>query len=212
VGKAHGHGNNAVYFDDGDGGDTVFGNVFFRCGEPGITRMGAIFSHGGHGNLAENNVFIECKRALGSSPWNDNRWQEWLEGPLWQTRLLKDVNITQPPYTTHYPELAGYMESYKQPRFNRAVRNVVVMCAEVSSGNWQVQNGYVTSTDPGFVDINKGQFALKPDSVVFREVPGFQIIPFDRIGLYKDALRPVLPVENWDYPPPQQLPPLPKRQ
>jgi len=28
------------------------------------------------------------------------------------------------------------------------------------------------------------------------------------MGLYKDELRPVLPVEKWAYPPPQQLPPL----
>ncbi|MCK5804714.1 MAG: right-handed parallel beta-helix repeat-containing protein, partial [Lentisphaeria bacterium] len=31
IGSPMGHGNAAVYFDDGDGGDFVIGNVFFRC-------------------------------------------------------------------------------------------------------------------------------------------------------------------------------------
>lgn len=35
IGSPMGHGNAAVYFDDGDGGDSVIGNVFLRCGDPG---------------------------------------------------------------------------------------------------------------------------------------------------------------------------------
>ena len=33
----------------------------------GRGSFGTVFSHGGHGILAENNIFIECKRALGSA-------------------------------------------------------------------------------------------------------------------------------------------------
>ena len=72
IGSPMGHGTAAVYFDDGDGGDTVFGNVFFRCGHPGRGSFGTVFSHGGHDNVAENNIFIECKRALGSAPGTTN--------------------------------------------------------------------------------------------------------------------------------------------
>jgi hypothetical protein len=68
IGRPMGHGTAAVYFDDGDGGDTVFGNVFLRCGDPGRGSFGTIFSHGGHDNRAENNIFIACKRAIGSTP------------------------------------------------------------------------------------------------------------------------------------------------
>ena len=64
IGSPMGHGTAAVYFDDGDGGDTVFGNIFVRCGYPGKGSFGTVFSHGGHDNIAENNLFIDCQRAL----------------------------------------------------------------------------------------------------------------------------------------------------
>ena len=110
IGSPMGHGNAAVYFDDGDGGDTVFGNVFVRCGEPGKGSFGTVFSHGGHDNRAENNIFVDCKRALGSAPWDDARWRDALKGGqdcFFIEKLRQEVDITKPPYTTHYPELVG---------------------------------------------------------------------------------------------------------
>ncbi len=205
IGSPMGHGNAAVYFDDGDGGDIVFGNVFFRCGEPGKGSFGTVFSHGGHDILAENNIFIECKRALGSAPWNDKRWKAAIDGGLdcfWQERLLKEVDITKPPYTTHYPALVGFMNPQPgQPRVSRAVRNVLVMCADVKSGNWQVgpEDNWVTDRDPGFVNPAQGDFRLKKDSEVFAKLPGFQPILIEKMGLVQNALRPVVPKENWPY-------------
>lgn len=56
--------------------------------------------------------------------------------------------------------------------------------------------------DLGFVDVpkiekktkrryawKKGDFNLKPDALLFREMPQFQPIPWDKIGLYKDEWR-----------------------
>ncbi|MEW6357595.1 MAG: right-handed parallel beta-helix repeat-containing protein [Planctomycetota bacterium] len=217
IGSPMGHGNAAVYFDDGDGGDTVFGNVFFRCGEPGRGSFGTVFSHGGHDNLAENNIFIECKRPLGSAPWNDKRWKQAVGGGMncfWADKLLKEVDITKPPYTTRYPQLVGFMDPQPaEKRINRAVRNAIVMCADVSSGNWQVnpEENWITDRDPGFVNAAKGDFRLRPDSEVFKRLPGFQPIPFEKMGLYADELRPAPPVEAWTYEPPKPLPPLPKK-
>ena len=199
IGSPMGHGNAAVYFDDGDGGDVVFGNVFLRCGEPGKGSFGTVFSHGGHDNVAENNIFIACKRALGSAPWGDARWKRAIDGGedcFWQEKLLKEVDITKPPYTTRYPELVGFMDPKPgQVRVNRAVRNVFVRCAEVSGGNWQVQpeENWITADDPGFVDIARENFQLRDDSEVFAKLPGFQAIPFGKIGLVRSALRPVTP-------------------
>ena len=183
-----GHGTAAVYFDDGDGGDTVFGNVFFRCGYPGRGSFGTVFSHGGHDNPAENNIFIECQRALGSAPWDDARWKDAVDGGQgceWQTRLLKEVDITKPPYTTRYPDLVGFMNPQPgQPRVNRAKNNVLVRCEQVSSGNWTFAPDEIWATDgdPGFVDAAQENFLLRPDAEVFQRLPGFQPIPFDQIG------------------------------
>lgn len=50
------HGSCAIYFDDGDGGQTVHGNVFYQASGG---RFGAVFNHGGHDNMVGNNIFIE---------------------------------------------------------------------------------------------------------------------------------------------------------
>jgi hypothetical protein len=189
IGSPMGHGTAAVYFDDGDGGDLVFGNIFYRCGHPGRGSFGTVFSHGGHDLRAENNVFIECKRALGSAPWGDPLWKETIQGGHdchWDKLLRQEVDITRPPYTTRYPELAGFMDPKPgQTRVNRARNNVLFRCTEPSSGNWKfaTEDVWLTDTDPGFVNAAKGDFRLRPDAETFRRLPGFQPIPFEKIGL-----------------------------
>src|ERR1035441_4698273 len=82
-----------------------------RGGEPGRGSFGTVFSHGGHDIRAENNIFVDCKRALGSAPWDEARWRDALKGGqecFFPEKLLKEVDITKPPYLTHYPELVNY--------------------------------------------------------------------------------------------------------
>ena len=78
-----------------------------RGGEPGFGGFGTVFSHGGHSNLVQNCVFVECRRPLGSSPWNQARWVDFLKSPLIQTHLLEEVSVTGLVWRTHYPALAG---------------------------------------------------------------------------------------------------------
>ena len=195
IGSPMGHGTAAVYFDDGDGGDTVFGNIFVRCGYPGKGSFGTVFSHGGHDNTAENNIFIDCQRALGSAPWGDQRWKETIDGGhgcYWQKLLRQDVDITRPPYTTRYPALVGFMDPQPgQPRINRAKNNVLVRCEQASSGNWTFNpdETWVTDQDPGFINAAKGDYRLRPEAEVFKHLPGFTRIPAEKIGVYQNPLR-----------------------
>jgi hypothetical protein len=196
IGSPMGHGNAAVYFDDGDGGDTGFGNVFVRCGDPGRGSFGTVFSHGGHDNRAENNIFVDCKRALGSAPWDDARWRDALRGGqdcFFVEKLQQEVDITRPPYTTRYPELVGYLDPPADvPRVNQAQKNVMVRCGEVSGGNWRAESwaNWSTDQDPGFVDAIGGDYRLRPDSAVFRRLPGFRVIPFEKMGLHRNGRAP----------------------
>ena len=191
IGSPMGHGNAAVYFDDGDGGDLVVGNVFVRCGDPGRGAFGTVFSHGGHDNRAESNLFVDCKRALGSAPWDEARWRDALKGGqecYFPDKLLKEVDITKSPYLTHYPELANYMDPPTGvPRVNRARLNVFVRCNQVSSGNWQLEPGpnWSTDQDPGFVAMDKGNYRLRRGAEVFKQLKGFAPIPFGEIGLQR---------------------------
>jgi hypothetical protein len=201
IGKPMGHGNAAIYFDDGDGGDIIFGNIFLRCGDPGHGSFGTVFSHGGHDHRADNNIFINCKRAFGSAPWPDAMWKDAINGGqdcFFREKLLKEVDITKSPFTTRYPELIGFMDA--QPaakRVNHAARNVFVQCAEVKSGNWQVdpQQNWSTDHDPGFINAAKGDFRLAPSAEAFSKLPAFKPIPFEKIGLQKTQFRQTLPQE-----------------
>ena len=53
----------------------------------------------------------------------------------------------------------------------------------------QNEQNFVTKEDPGFVDMKQENFLLKPDSKVFTIIPGFEPIPFNKMGLYKDSYR-----------------------
>jgi hypothetical protein len=186
IGSTRRHGSCAVYFDDGAGGQTVFGNIFYQAAGG---SFGAVFSHGGHDNTVRNCMFIECPLALGSAPWNDKLWKEWLDGSLWQQALLKEVDITQPLFLTRYPELNGFMDSAGQPRHNHAIANVIVKCPKLKTGNWEVTDSLVSDSDPGFVDASRLDFRLRDDSAVFTKVPGFEKIPFEQIGLQRSVGR-----------------------
>lgn len=186
IGSTRAHGSCAVYFDDGSGGQMVFGNVFYRAAGG---NFGAVFSHGGHDNIANNNIFVECSLAFGHAPWNDKMWKEWLTGETWQNHLLREVDITRPPYTERYPDLKGFLDYNGEPRMNHASSNVVVECRALATGKWETKDSFITDTDPGFVDAKAMNFRLRDDSIVFQKLPGFQPIPFERIGLVHDALR-----------------------
>ena len=49
------------------------------------------------------------------------------------------------------------------------------------------------NSDPGFVDMEHLDFRLRPDSHLLRDLPGFQQIPVEKIGLYVDEYRKKLP-------------------
>ncbi len=132
---------------------------------------------------------LDCRRALGSAPWGDALWKETIDGGQdchWLKLLREEVDIARPPFTTRYPELVGFLNPQPgQPRISRARNNVLVRCGESTSGNWKIETGQVwaTEADPGFENLGRGDLRLRPDSEVFRRLPGFQPIPFEKIGL-----------------------------
>ncbi|MDA0660763.1 MAG: right-handed parallel beta-helix repeat-containing protein [Planctomycetota bacterium] len=186
IGSKMAHGSCAIYFDDGDGGQIVHGNVFYKASAGGF---GAVFNHGGHDNIVTNNIFIECGLALGAAPWSDALWKQWLSESLWQNKLLEEVDITKTPFTERYPELKGYMEYQTGLRLNHAARNIAVKTNHLVNGNWMVNDSVVMQEDPGFVDYKSQNFMLKDGAELFGLVPGFEPIPFAEIGLVVDEYR-----------------------
>ncbi len=168
----------AIYFDDGQNGGRVFGNIFHKVGSP---RFGAIFVHGGHDHIFENNIFSECMRGLGNSPWNQERWEDYLKADLWQKRLRIDLDIYDEPYSNRYPQLVTSLQ--KTDRTNYAHNNVVFRCKTFSVPHYHLSNNWITNEDPGFIDQENLNFGLIQNSAILDSIPDFTPIPFDSIGL-----------------------------
>ncbi|MFC1738431.1 hypothetical protein ACFL1G_05190, partial [Planctomycetota bacterium] len=60
----------------------------------------------------------------------------------------------------------------------------------------ELVDNFVTEEDPGFINASDENFILRDDSYVYDIIPGFQKIPFDKIGLYVDEYRKILPKDN----------------
>ena len=100
------------------------------------------------------------------------------EDGVWWKRLLRDIDITKPPYSTHYHELVNFMELTDDgktyvglyPARNLFAGNVIVKQGETvrmvgEHAQCEYKNNFVTLDDPGFVDAENKDFRLKDDSV-----------------------------------------------
>ena len=193
-----------VYPDDGLSGIYVTGNVFYDVDL-------AFFSHGGRGSIVKNNMIIDCERSISfMDPTLVNWWDSRYETLL---RRLEGVPYDDPngPFAK-YPHVKTLIadlqrreqdpdnEDYKLPKDNSAVRNLLYNTNDIETSDSLVKYGvfednvmFDTSQDPGFVDYDNMNFALAPDSIVYDQIPGFEEIPFEQMGLYTDQYRKTLP-------------------
>ena len=179
-------GQAAIRFDDAISGMLVYGNVFIRSANAGF---GAVQMNSGRDNIMDNNLFVDCKQGI-SGGWNpsNNVWRDCAKKPLPAGVYINDL------YIKHYPEIATMLV---EPGINHVWRNVFYRCGPMTTGSSAnldlVENGVFADKDPGFVDVAKGDYQIKPGAALFATV-GFQPIPIDEIGLYKDTYRASWPV------------------
>lgn len=174
----------AVYEDDGACGLTVTGNIFYKAGKRNV------LIGGGSDNNYNNNIFIGNKAGFHV----DNRLQNWAKGLLAPDGLfrkrLEAVNYLQPPYIIQYPQLKNYFDSAAIPRGNIVEKNVYVEVEKIIDGNKEwlnfKSNNWETDNDPGFADWKNRNFLLKKNSLIFKEIPSFKEIPFQKIGLHEN--------------------------
>lgn len=186
------HGVMAVYLDDAASGTTIYGNVFYQAGR-------SAFVGGGHDNIVENNVFVECNPSIHLDARGLGWASEFIQkGGSWQMyKKLKDVSHKQPPYSVKYPSLEKILELD-----NPAMPSGNVFRANISyGGKWSnidprvekviIENNHVEKEVPGYVDVENGKL-YPQDEMILNEI-GFKKIPFDSIGLYTDAYRHSVP-------------------
>ncbi len=184
----------AVYADDGACGLTITGNVFYRAGER-VFMLG-----GGSDHTITNNIFIGSKYGIHV----DNRLQNWAGSTLELIKLrLQEVGYDKLPYSKQYPQLSSYFSTEGRllgtPERNVAKDNVFVDINQVilyvgkekggySKAKWiDIKEGNleITYDKVGFVDWENRDFSLNPNSVIYKQLPGFQEIPFHEIGLFR---------------------------
>lgn len=198
--------NMGIYCDDSSTDVYVFGNVFSNM----KTTHGVLFSNNGWDLVMKNNIVVNpisytAEISAAFYTWAAPQAKEFY-GPngLLQKRLIKSVNFKSPPYSIKYPKLLSYLDPIVEgkewegmrTRGNLLAKNVIVggpaNPISLLGGQYatmQNEQNFVTKEDPGFVDMKQENFLLKPDSKVFTIIPGFEPIPFNKMGLYKDSYR-----------------------
>lgn len=201
---------NGIYLDDLFSSARVEGNVFYQVLRP-------VFLGGGRDNVIENNLFIDCPkavhidaRALGwCGPHADGRIKEAQE-----KGTIGGVRFKDPPFSVRYPKLLALLDDEpKKPKGNVVQRNIFwqgsgenlrrVAAGQPVKETWwddidpkirvlvRVENNLI-NIDPKCVDSKNGNFQLSDDSPAWGI--GFERIDFEKIGLYRDDRRASWPV------------------
>ncbi len=178
-----------VYLDDQFCGTVIFGNIFSK-----VTRAAMI--GGGRDCSIENNVFVDCVPATHV----DARGLGWAaSGFEGLKRSLESLPYTKPPWSTRYPRFVTILDDEPMaPKGNRIARNICV------GGRWGDFEGRakplvtfqdnLLDKDPLFVDAAHQDFRLREESPAFKL--GFQRIPVEQIGPYRDEFRASWPVTH----------------
>ena len=183
-----------IYFDcPGGHGATIEGNVFYH----NRNAWGDIMlNQGAQGFQVNDNTFIGERRALRLDEWSPEQALGSLFGTSPRAKLLRNIDLSQPPYSVRYPGMANFRQpGWYDTKHNKLMRNLVVDCADFHTGNPDAQGNCVTDRDPGFVDAANMDFGLREGAPVLKQVPGFHPVPFDQIGLRRDEYRTVLPLK-----------------
>ena len=173
----------AIYNDDGACGLVVESNVFYKAGKRNVLLGG------GSDNIYTNNIFIGTKYGIHV----DNRLQNWSSGILDKGGLvekrLNAVNFQNPPYSTQYPALTNYWSNAALPTGNLVDNNIFYKVEKLFDGKKEwldyKKTNWKTDQDLKFVDFKNNNFELDPSSKVFKKLPDFKEIPFQKIGLYR---------------------------
>ena len=198
--------NMGIYCDDSSADVFVFGNVFYKM----ETKHGILFTNSGWDLTMKNNIIIEPTDATAQISAHYYTWAAGSEKSMFgeegliRARLTKSVSYTTEPYASKYPGLLDYLDTIpgtKQWKAMRANRNVFAdnliiggpkSPTKLIGGQYATiteRDNYRCTSNPGFVDAEHENFTLLPTSEVFKKIKGFEPVPFDKMGLYKNKYR-----------------------
>jgi len=171
--NAHG-----IYFDDGDSGDIVYGNVLYRLDA-------GVFVGGGHDNIVTGNLAIECRKGVHIDARGVSRGYNLTHRRL--VGAVKRVNHKQPPWSEKYPAMVRILEFHPDlPTGNVFRGNTWVRCERDFNRSGRKEHLRFTTFGKNAErnDILKIQNAEQLRSALRK--PPFKHVPIDKIGPRKD--------------------------
>lgn len=213
------HGKGAIHLDDMDAGDEVYENVFYKGG------WGAVKMNMGGGNLITRNVMLECYTAIrnnnGSVTSTYNDAMNYLTTDPTSTnksnymgRMLKEFGISGWQSGLTVDNWPDRVESFWYDRYPRmkplfegiTTNNIAGPFAAEYSDNMFYGSLFRDILNPSNFETVSGNQAIalsvfeNPSALNFKfKEPraGYAPdIPFQNIGLYKDAYRCAVPDKN----------------
>ncbi len=116
-------GRAGIRLDDAISGMAIYGNAFINSARG---NFGGVQIHGGSHNIVYANRFIDCAIGVSFSPWGRERWLERIErNPEYVEKIRRNVDVSAPPYSTRYPELARLREDFDR---NFIWGNAMIRC------------------------------------------------------------------------------------
>lgn len=192
-----------IYWDDALSGQTAYGNILINVPKSGF-QLG-----GGRDLSVINNIIINADTAIRY----DDRAREGVVSDGWFRGHVNNLNagmwqwLLNSPYKTDiwaaaYPQLAKVTHDFSDvdnpyfavnPSFSIVKNNIIVdrsnnigSIAESVYKFSTVENNpaYLILENPGFVDFRNGNYMLRNNAPVLKELTEFNQIPFEEIGRY----------------------------
>jgi hypothetical protein len=188
-------GSVGVYLDDMFSSAEITGNLFVN-----VTR--AAFIGGGRDCLVENNIFVDCKKALHidarAMGWAFQHADDWL-AEVAEKGTVSGIAYDEPPYSTRYPELPMILDGTPKAPEGNVIRTNIFQGegwrdVEGKAEPFLTIENNLTDTDPKFVDAHAGNYRLEEDSPAYGI--GFKALDYDNMGLYESPLRASWPVKR----------------
>ncbi|EMI52658.1 right-handed parallel beta-helix repeat-containing protein [Rhodopirellula sallentina] len=112
-----------IYFDDGQSGALVYGNVLYRLHT-------GIFVGGGHDNISRGNIAVDCSAGYHLDARGIHR-NYTAENPK-RVHSVAQFNHKEPPWSKAYPEMVDILENHpERPTGTMFKDNLAIDCRSV---------------------------------------------------------------------------------
>ncbi len=182
-----GSGAQAIYLDDCDSGETVVGNIVYRCGNRGVLLGG------GRDNTLRGNIFIDQPIGIHVDARGPRGIVFDRPGSWNLLAKCEELGYQSPLWKERYPRLARTMEENPlQPMGNSMHENIMIGCQKPFDLRKEVDPQWLDRANNAewplteFPELFEGgppaRLNLSKLPAVWQKVAGFEPIPIEKIG------------------------------